>query len=133
MYGQRAVSILMEEMERLHIIYKSIDFGEINFKDDITLNEIYSLDLSLHKYRLSLILINSKIVTDIRNIIKELIRQNDRPETNFSDYLIGKLGYNYCYLNMYFTIETGLSIEKYYYEKSVGKMSYCNHEVLSER
>jgi hypothetical protein len=125
MFSQSEVSILKEEMDRLHIKYISIELGEVNFKDDITLKEIYNLDLSLHKYRLSLILQNSNIVTEIRNIILDLARQNACPEINFSDCL-SKLGYNYAYLDMYFTIETGISIEKYYYQKSA-EMAYCYH------
>jgi hypothetical protein len=131
MFNQRAISNLIEEMDRLHIKYKSIELGEITFEDDITLQEIYNLDLSIHKYRLSLILLNSKIVTDIRNIILDLARQNVCPETNISDSLTRKLGYNYAYLDMYFAIETGLSIEKYYHEKSAEKISYCHPQYSS--
>jgi hypothetical protein len=124
MYSQRAIAIIREEIDRLNINYKSIEVGEINFNDDITLKEINKLDLSLHRYKLSLILLNSKIVTDIRNIILETADQNILSEVNIRDYLTRKLGYNYDYLNMYFTLETGLSIEKYYNEKTVEKMCY---------
>ena len=128
MYSQRTTSILKQEMDMLNIRYKSIELGEINFYDDIKLREIYTLDRSLYIYRLSLILINSKLVTDVRDTILEMIRQNIRPEPNISDHLTRKLGYNFAYLNMYFTLETGLSIEKYYNLKSVEIMSYGDHQ-----
>ncbi len=79
-------------------------------------------------YRLSLILINSKLVTDIRDVILDLIKQNINPQPTLSDHLTRKLGYNYAYLNMYFTLETGLSIEKYYTEKTVEKIGYRDHQ-----
>ncbi len=128
MYSQRTTSILKQEMEMLNIKYKSIELGEINFYDDIKLREIYTLDRSLYIYRLSLILINSKLVTDVRDTILEMIRQNIHPVPNISDHLTKKLGYNFAYLNMYFTLETGLSIEKYYNLKSVEIMSYGDHQ-----
>lgn len=124
MYSQRTVSILKEEMDRLNIKYKSIELGEIDFYDDIKMREIYNLDRSLYLYRLSLILINSKLVTDIRGTILEMVRQNIQSEPHISDHLTKKLGYNFAYLNMYFTLETGLSIENYYNLKSVETMSY---------
>jgi hypothetical protein len=124
MYSQRTVSILKHELDILNIKYKSIGLGEIDFYDDIKMREIYNLDRSLYLYRLSLILINSKLVTDIRETILEIVRQNIRPEPNFSDHLTRKLGYNFAYLNMYFTLETGLSIEKYYNLKTTETMSY---------
>lgn len=124
MYSQHTVSILKEEMNRLNIKYKSVELGEIDFYDDIKLREMYNLDRSLYVYRLSLILINSKLVTDIRDTILEMVRQNIHPERDFSGHLTKKLGYNIAYLNMYFTLETGLSIEKYYNLKSIETMSY---------
>lgn len=126
MFSQRAISLLKEELDSRNMRYKSIEVGEINFKDEISLKEIYNLDQALYKCNLSLIFNNTKIVTDIRNVILDLVSQGVRPEKNISDHLTGKLGYNYAYLNMYFTLETGLSIEKYYNEKSVEKMSYSN-------
>jgi hypothetical protein len=111
-------------MDTLNIKYKSVGLGEIDFYDDIKMREIYNLDRSLYLYRLSLILINSKLVTDIREAILELVRQNTRPEPTFSDHLTRNLGYNYAYLNMYFTLETGLSIEKYYNLKIIETVSY---------
>ncbi len=113
MYSQRTIPILKEEMERLNIKYKSIEIGEINFHDDIKLKEIYRLDRVLYTYRMSLIFMNSTLVTEIRDAILEAVNQNIHPELNISDYLTKKVGYNYAYLNMYFTLETGLSIEKY--------------------
>jgi hypothetical protein len=126
MYNRRTVSILKDEMDRLNIKYKKIELGEISFYDDIKLRDIYNLDRSLYVYRLSLILINSKLVTDIRDAILEMVRQNIRPEPNFSDHLTKKLGYNFAYLNMYFTLETGLSIEQYYNLKSLESISYSD-------
>lgn len=126
MFSQRAISLLKEELDRRNMRYKSIEVGEINFKDEISLKEIYNLDLALYQCNLSLIFNNTKIVTDIRNVILDMVSQCVGPETNIAAQLTGKLGYNYAYLNMYFTLETGLSIEKYYNEKSVEKMSYSN-------
>lgn len=124
MYSQRAVSILKHELDTLNIKYKSVGLGEIDFFDDIKMREIYNLDRSLYLYRLSLILINSKLVTDIRDTILELVKQNIHPEPTLSDHLTRKLGYNFAYLNMYFTLETGLSIEKYYTLKNIETLSY---------
>ena len=125
MYSQRTIPILKEEMEKLNIKYKSIELGEIDFYDDIKLKEIYNLDRALYPYRLSLILINSNLVMDIRDRILETVKQNTSPEPNIADYLTRNVGYNYAYLNMYFTLETGMSIDKYYDLKSNEATNYC--------
>ncbi len=124
MYNQRTISLLKQEMQKLNIKYKSIELGEINFYDDIKMRDLCNLDRSLYLYRLSLILINSKFVTDIRDMILDLVKRNVLPEPNLADHLTRSMGYNFAYLNMYFTLETGLSIEKYYKEKTAELMTY---------
>ena len=118
MYNQHTISLLKQEMKMLNIKYESIELGEINFYDDIKMRDLCKLDRSIYLYRLSLILINSKFVTDIRDLILDLVKKNVLPEPNLADHLTRNLGYNFAYLNMYFTLETGLSIEKYFKEKT---------------
>jgi len=132
MYSQKTIPILQQELERLGINYHSIELGEINFNEEIPLKDIFNLDVSIHKYRLSLILMDSNIVTEIRNTILDLISQNDGSVTSISNHLTTKLGYNYSYLNNWFTIETGLSIERYVIEKSAEKMkSGTMHKLIA--
>lgn len=114
---------VLKELERLGFKYYTFELGEIDFEEDLSLTEIKKLDQSLLKYGLELRFRNSKLVSEIRHIIFDLVENNITPGTNFPKYITQKVGYNYAYLNMYFTIETGLSIEKYYTEKKNEKVS----------
>jgi AraC-type DNA-binding domain-containing proteins len=51
----------------------------------------------------------------IKNIIVELVHYSDkRLEINFSDYLSGKLNYNYTYLANLFSKNQGTTIEHFF-------------------
>jgi predicted PilT family ATPase len=109
---------VLHELEKLGLEYDSFELGEIDFVEELSMNEIKALDESLHKYGLELILRESSLVSKIRNVVLDLIENNIPLVQGMSYYILKRvMGYNYAYLNKYFTKETGLPIEEYYFEK----------------
>jgi AraC-like DNA-binding protein len=110
------------EMEKLGIKFTRFELGEIELEEDLTLLEIRRLDYALRKYGLEVVFRKSKLVARIRTILHELLDQNIDLKSNFSPYVSKLAGYNYDYLNNYFTKETGMPIEEYFIEKRNEKL-----------
>jgi AraC family transcriptional regulator len=114
---------VLNELERLGLNYTKFELGEIDFEKDLSSAEVKRFDQSLHKYGLEITFRKSKLVSDIRNTITELIEKETPFRTRFSYFISQQVGYNYAHLNKYFIRETGLPIEEYYLEKKSEKMS----------
>ena len=110
------------EIEKLGIKYNRFELGEIDLEDDLKLREIKKLDNALRNYGLEIMFRKSKLVSKIRNTVLDMVENKINPESGFSFYISNRLGYEYDYLNSYFSKETGLPIEEYYIEKQDEKM-----------
>lgn len=113
---------VLHELDSLGIMYRSFGLGEIDFDEDLSLDEIKKLDSSLRKYGLEIIFADSLLVARIREAVLDLVENKVIVNTGFSYYISERLGNNYTYLNDYFNKETGLPIEEYYLEKRDEKM-----------
>lgn len=111
------------ELERLAFKFNTFELGEIDLEEDLSLAEIKKLDDALRKYGLEVMFRKSKLVDNIRHAVLELVKKNVTLKTNFSYYISNRVGYNYTYLNKYFTKETGIPIEEYYIEKRNEKVN----------
>lgn len=110
------------EMEKLGIKFSTFELGEIEIEDDLTLVEIRRLDNSLRKYGLEVVFRKSKLVSEIRNLLNDVIEDNVNLKSGFSMYVSKMTGYNYEYLSNYFLKETGVPIEEYFIERKNEKM-----------
>jgi len=110
------------EMEKLGIKFTKFELGEIEIEEDLTLLEIRRLDYALRKYGLEVLFKKSKLVSKIRNIIADMIEKDVNLKSGFSLYISKMVGYNYDYLNNYFSKETGLPIEEYFIERKNEKI-----------
>jgi hypothetical protein len=117
MVCQGTKSFVLLEMRKLGLTCKTFKLGEVDFDDDLPGELIKELDNSLRKYGLEVTFSESKLVSEIRNVILDLVENDIKPGTRFPNYIIGKVGHQYSFLNNYFTSETGLPIEEYYLEK----------------
>ena len=99
------------EKHGLHCI--TIELGEVEIRESITVEQENLLNIDLEKSGLSLLGDKKSVLVEkIKNIIVELIHYSDkRLEINFSDYLSEKLDYNYTYLANLFS-EDSLSLIK---------------------
>ncbi len=111
------------ELKQLGFKNYSFELGSINFKQNLSLEEIEKLDYSLHKYGLEVIFRRTRLVSCICQEILFLVKNEITLKTSFSSYISNKVGYNYMYLNQCFTKETGFPIAEYYIEKRSEKLS----------
>lgn len=110
--------LIIQELEILGFSYNAIELGMIDFKKDLSLNELNELDQALNQYGLALTFRDIRIVSEIRYLIHELVGNKIQLWNDFSNFITRKFGYNYSYLDEHFKLETGFSIENYYIEKS---------------
>ncbi len=108
--------LIIKELERLGISYNSIDPGVIDFKKDLSLNEIGELNQALCEYGLEVTFRDIQFVTEIRCLIHNLVGNNIQFWNDFSNYITRKSGNDYAFLDKCFILETGSSIENYYKE-----------------
>lgn len=107
--------ILQEQLDRLHIKYKLMEFGEVEIKDVISKEALADLQASLGRYGITLI-DNQKnqLIQKIKDAIIEMVYERDKlPITTTSVYLADKLNLSYGYLSNIFSEYTYTSIENY--------------------
>ena len=103
------------ELERHGLHYITVELGEVEIIENITVAQGTLLNMELEKSGLSLLEDKKSILVEkIKNIIVESVHYSDkRLEINFSDYLSEKLDYNYTYLANLFSEEQGTTIEHF--------------------
>lgn len=115
MVSIRCKMIVKSELENLGIPYSNLELGEVTLQKDLTKEQHKKVKAALLEYGLELIENKkSALIEKIKNIIVEMVHYSDElPNTNFSDYLSEKLGYEYHYLSNLFSEVKGITIEQY--------------------
>ena len=106
------VKTLLKELG-LHFIV--VELGEVEVMETLTTEQHDKLKASLHECGLELMDDKKAVLIEkIKNVIVEMVHYADeRPKTNFSDYLSEKLNHDYTYLSNLFTEVSGTTIEHY--------------------
>ena len=107
--------ILQEQLSRLNIKCKLLNFGEIEVDATTSKETLKELEVSLARYGITII-DNQKnqLVQKIKDAIVELVYENDKvPLVTTSHYLADKLNFSYGYLSNLFSEFTYTSIENY--------------------
>ena len=107
--------IVKSELEKLGLHATTVDLGEADVLEEMTSAQLDHLKLVLLKAGLELMDDKKAILIEkIKNVIVEMIHYaDDRPKTNFSDFLADKLQYDYTYLANLFSEVTGITIEHF--------------------
>jgi AraC-like DNA-binding protein len=115
MVSIRCKMIVKSELENLGLDYRTVDLGQADVKQDITIEQREQLKIALMKSGLELMEDKkAMLIEKIKNVIIEMIHYADElPKENFSDYLSEKLDYDYTYLANLFSEVTGITIEHY--------------------
>jgi YesN/AraC family two-component response regulator len=111
----RCKMVVKEELKRLGLRYTTVELGEVEILEDISVEQQEKFKVAL--LRSGLELMDDKksvLIQKIKNVIIELIHYSEEPLTiNFSDYLGQKLNHNYTYLANLFSEVQGTTIEKF--------------------
>jgi AraC-like DNA-binding protein len=107
--------LVKSELERLNILYKTIELGEIELAENIPQQTRDELKQAL--FTSGLVLMEDKksiLVEKIKTVIIEMIHYSDElPKVNYSYYISQKLNLNYTYLANLFTEVKGTTIEQF--------------------
>ena len=107
--------LVKEELMKLGLHFILVDMGVVDIMENITTVQRDQIRIALLKSGLELM--DDKkamLIEKIKNVIIEMIHYKDEtPKMNFSDYLSGKLNYDYTYLANLFSDMQGITIEKF--------------------
>ena len=103
------------ELETLDLHPMVVELGEVTIKENISGEKHELLKIALSKSGLELMDDKKKILIErVKNVIVEMVHYADEPpQTNFSDYIAKKLGYDYTYLSNLFSEVKGTTIEQF--------------------
>lgn len=115
MVSIRCKMAVKAELEKLGLHFAKVSLGEVDIKEDITLDQYAQLKKELLKSGLELMDDKKAIlIQKIKNVIIDMIHYSDEPmDINFSDYISKKTNYDYTYLANLFSEVTGITIEHY--------------------
>jgi AraC-like DNA-binding protein len=104
-----------EELTKLGISYNSVELGEVEVNEKLSMFQKELLRDSLKKYGLEVVDDRRTILVEkIKAIITELVYYSDeKPNIKISYLLSEKLNLNYNYLAKVFSEYQGITIEKY--------------------
>lgn len=111
----RCKMVVKEEVKKLGLHYTSVELGEVEIMEDISVEQHDQFKVALLKSGLELMDDKKSIlIQKIKNVIVELVHYSEEPLTiNFSDYLSQKLNHNYTYLANLFSEVQGTTIEQF--------------------
>jgi AraC-like DNA-binding protein len=115
MVSIRCKMMVKEQLKKLGLHYVTVDLGEVEVMENLTEQQREQLKTALLKSGLEL-MDDSKamLIEKIKNVIIEMVHHSDElPKTNFSDYLVEKLDYDYTYMSNLFSETEGTTIEQY--------------------
>ncbi len=115
MVSMRCKMLVKAELNKLGLHFVTVDLGEIDILENISLAQREILKIELLKSGLELMDDKKAILIEkIKNVIVELIHHTDEiPKINFSQHLAQKLDYDYTYLSNLFSETEGTTIEHY--------------------
>ncbi len=115
MVSLRCKMIVQQQLDRIGILYLSVDLGMVETKNPLTDCQLDELRQSLQQVGLE-ILENKKciLIDKIKNVITEMIHYNEGvSKINHSHFISKKLGYDYTYLSNIFSEIEGSTIQQF--------------------
>lgn len=125
MVCNRCIKVVKEELTNLGLSIKNIELGRVEIASQLESVTIEKIDAVLKENGFKLIDDKkSRLIGQIKTIVIEFIHHNKKkPEhINSSDYLSGKMGYDYSYLSSLFSSVEGTTIEKYIINQKIEKV-----------
>jgi AraC-like DNA-binding protein len=109
--------ILQEHLDKLGISYQINGLGEVELKNELSIEEYKELEQSIHKYGIH-IMDNPNprlaIAQKIKEVIIEMVYMDDKlPYSKISEYITHRLKLSYSYLSKIFSDITHSSIENF--------------------
>ncbi len=124
MVCDRCIMVVKEIFTRLNIDVESITLGEVLSKDVLSYDKIALLKEQLESVGFEILVDqHSKTIEQIKNTIRDLVRKKDGElKIKLSDYLSGKVNFDYNYLSTLFSEIEGNTIEQYYISQKIERV-----------
>jgi AraC-like DNA-binding protein len=124
MVCSRCKMVVKSELEKLNIRPLEVDLGEIEIEKTPSDQQLEKLKLSLKQLGFELIDDKkSRTIEKIKTlIVKRVYFPENDPAVNLSDFITGKMHYDYGYLSNLFSEVEGTTIEKYYITKKIERV-----------
>jgi AraC-like DNA-binding protein len=115
MVSLRCIMVVKEELQNLGIRYVSVNLGEVEIFEKISMEQMKNLRHNLKNIGLELLEDKRNIlINKIKNEIITLIHHSESTlKINFSDHLSEHLGYDYTYLSNLFSDVMGMTIQQF--------------------
>jgi len=115
MISLRCKMLVKEELNKLGILFTTLELGMVELLEDIPESLRQQLKANLLLSGLEVMDDKKSILIEkIKNVIIEMIHYSEElPAVNFSDYLSEKLKYDYTYLANIFSEVQGITIQQY--------------------
>ncbi|HUX95798.1 MAG TPA: helix-turn-helix transcriptional regulator [Bacteroidales bacterium] len=116
--------VVKSELEKLGLHYIIINLGEAEIMEEISAEQLSSLNIGLKRSGLELMDDKKSILVEkIKTSIIELVHYTDEQiKVNLSDYLSKKLDHDYTYLSNLFSEVKGTTIENFYLTHKIEKV-----------
>lgn len=106
--------LLEEKLDGFGVKYNIVGFGEIEFLEELTPEKLEAITTLLNGYGIEIIENQKSIlVQKIKDLIAEIVLQENNLNVKSSAYLADKLNHSYGYLSNLFSEVTYTSIENY--------------------
>ena len=111
----RCKMVVKEELTKLGLHYTSVELGEAEILEKISVEQHDQFKIALLKSGLELMDDKkSVLIQRIKNVIIEMVHYSEEPlVVNFSEFLSQKLDHDYTYLANLFSEVQGTTIEKF--------------------
>lgn len=120
----RCKLVVRDVLSQIGITLVTIELGEIEIAESISVSQRAQIDMTLRKSGLELIDDKKGIlIQKIKSIIIELVHHSEMPLiNNLSSYLSQKLDYDYTYLSNLFSEIHGPTIEKFFISHKIERV-----------
>ena len=124
MVCSRCKMVVKDELIKFGLHPTSVELGEVEIKEELTDSQKNELNIILQSFGFELIDDKkSRLIEKIKNSIVDLVHYSeDRPATNFSDFISKELHHDYHYLSNLFSEVEGTTIEKYFIAQKIEKV-----------
>lgn len=115
MVSLRCKMVVKEELQNLGLNLVSVDLGMVEILEEMTPAQQEQLSVNLLRSGLELLDDKRAILIDkIKKVIIEMVHYADElPNTNYSEYISQKMGYDYTYLSNVFSEVKGITIQQF--------------------